>query len=365
MRLLAVTCAVLLAPAVSLGWGFDGHRRLTANLDEPFPEGSCLRGFLAQYTSQFSFQDQSCDPDRWRNDDPVECETRRNAPVSCEFAQHYLDVDYADPIQTYPREWTEAQARFGEHAVANGRVPWRVEEVYGQLIEAFRAKNTTQVKSLIAHLSHYVTDAFSPMHDTKMQPGACPECLHLRYESDMLGTRAKLDAITDAMRPFYGTVGRAKPRDHIFDAVILGQPLAQKLVVDDLNNRQNDEALFENSKEMTARRWADALTMLASLVGSAWVDAGKPLLTGMPQGCDVEFPQGEMVLKGYPLPLPAPALPDAGTVDEPDAGVSGGGETLTPIDDGAVGCGCGGSPVAALAPMLLLALIPLRMRRER
>ncbi|MGA9523333.1 MAG: MYXO-CTERM sorting domain-containing protein, partial [Myxococcaceae bacterium] len=104
-------------------------------------------------------------------------------------------------------------------------------------------------------------------------------------------------------------------------------------------------------------------------VGSAWVDAGKPLLTGMPQGCDVEFPQGEMVLNGYPLPLPAPAMPDAGVVDagsvEADAGVSGGGETLTPIDDGAVGCGCGGSPVAALAPMLLLALIPLRMRRER
>ncbi len=366
MRHLAVICAVLLAPAVSFGWGFDGHRRLTANLDEPFPEGSCLRGFLAQYASQSSFQDQSCDPDRWRNDDPIECDSNRNSPLTCEAPRHYLDIDYADPIQTYPRDWAEVEARFGQYAVANGRVPWRVEELYGQLIEAFQAKNTTQVKNLVAYLSHYVTDAFSPMHDTKSQPGA----LHLRYESDMLETRANIDAITDAMRPFYGTVGRAKPRDHIFDSVIVGQPLAQKLVTDDFNNTQNDAALYANSKELTARRWGDSLTMLASIIGSAWVDAGKPLLNGMPQACDTAFPQGEVVLKGYPLP--PPPSPDAGVLDAgsgevPDGGGTGGeAEPTIPIDGGAGGCGCASAPFAPiLAIGSFLALAALRRRRSR
>jgi hypothetical protein len=356
MRLSAVCCAAVLVPSVAFGWGFEAHRRLSSNLHEPFSEGSCLRAFVAQFTSQYSFQDQSCDPDRWRQNEGPECDGRRDTPESCEWPRHYLNVDYADPLESYPRDWEEAKVRFGQYAVANGRVPWRVEQLYGELVQAFEARAISQARDRLAWLSHYVTDASSPMHATRSQPGD----LHLRYETQMLATQGRLDALIVAMRQHYGTLGRAHPRDHVFDLLLVGQPLAQTLIHQDIQNGGSLTALYDNSADLTARRWADGLTLLAALIGTAWLEAGAPLLSGMPGGCDAAVPDGQLVLAGYPLPQ---QVPDAGTagdggVDRPDAGPGANGS----LPEG--GCqGCGAAP-AALLPLAGLGLL-LRRRRAR
>lgn len=360
-RLIAL---LLVVPSAAFGWGFDGHRRLASNLEEPFANGSCLRAWLAATTGQFSFQDKACDPDRWRSSD------------ASEGPRHYLDIDWANPIESYPREWTEVQAQFGQYAVKNGQVPWRVEELYQQLVEQMRAGNGAAALDTVAYLSHYVTDAFSPMHDTRTQPGPCggtPECLHLRYESDMLNVSAQIDAITQLARSYYGTVGRADPRNQIFDAVIVGNPVAQQLIADDTSAQQSTSALYTNTKDLTARRWGDALTMMASLIGSAWLEAGSPTLSGMPSGCATAVSQERMVLVGFPLPQPPPdaGTPDAGAQQE-DAGTSGGGGTGVgnwqplpqPVSPKSGGCSCGGGPLGVLVPLFAIAAVLFTRRRQ-
>lgn len=365
LMLRALVFVLLFLPSAAFAWGFDGHRRLAANLHEPFPQNACLRAWLSTVTGTFAWQDESCEPDRWRGTDPAE------------WPRHYLDIDYASPISSYPREWPAVQAQFQQYAEKNGTVPFRVEEMYGQLVAQMKAKDSSAALLRVAYLSHYVTDAFSPMHDTKNQPGN----LHIRYESDMLGPNAQINEITTLMRGYYGTVGKAHPKHHIFDAVIAGHPVAIKLIDDDTAAAGSMTALYANTKELTARRWGDSVTVMASLIGTAWVEAGAPMLAGMPSGCDANVAQGQLSLKGFALPAPT-WDPDAGTVPADggveDAGSSsgdgGGNAPWTGYDAGqgagviaeAPSCGgCGGMAPAALLPMVLVAIVlPLRRKRQ-
>lgn len=360
MRRLA-TFLLSLLPVVAQGWGFDGHRRLFRQVQDALPPSSCLGQFI-QANQGYGYQDQAADPDRWRGSDPSE------------WPRHFLRVDYADPIESYPREWAEVESRFGTWAERNGRVPWRVEEYYGKLVEAFRAKDAPRVLTTLAHLSHYVTDSFSVLHDTK---NFDPNGLHARWESDMLEVKSYLDGITTLSAQYLGTVGRADPRNNTFDVILVGNRLVPALIAadqaSDAGSGFDMAGFYGRVKELTARRWGDALTMMGSLIASAWVDAGRPLLAGMPAGCSTQVPQGEILLRGYPVPggwwKPSP---DAGPLDSGvspslDAGSTGGGAgedgglaPPSPLPEPPAGCGCGA--LGGLMPILALLVLARRRR---
>lgn len=361
--LLRITVVVaLLAPAVSLGWGFNGHRRLASKLHEPLPNG-CLRSFLQAQAQTAAFQDDACDPDRWRVEGSVNYDPN-------EWPRHFLNIDYAQPIESYPRDWAQVEARFGQYAVQNGQVPFRVEEMYAILVARFQAGNAADIAQQVAWMSHYVTDAFSPYHDTRYSDPKLNSTDtvggHSRYESRMLQESTYIAAISAAANTHFGTVGRADPKHRIFDIIIVGNPLAAQVAQVDLQGQGDLAALYNGTRDLTARRWGDALTLLSSLVVSAWVDAGRPLITGMPTGCSNVAPQGELVLKGFALPVFSEdgGLQDAGTGVDAGADASpafGGGAGGGPPQEAAQGCGCGSAAGAWLLPFLLV----LGHRRRR
>lgn len=356
LRLLAPLASVLLvliAPSAS-AWGFDTHRELASRMHEPLPAG-CLKSWLSAKQSA-SFQDDACDPDRWRfSDDP-------NYDAE-EWPRHFLQIDRADPPSSYPRDYAGAVTQFGDYyAKKNGQVPWRVEEMYARLVEAFRSEDEVRVLREIAHLSHYVTDAFSPLHDSQTTDAKLNESdydgMHRRYETMMLSSSTDRNSVADEARQYYGTLGRADPRHHLFDIVLTGQPLAEQIAIADFETQGNTDELLRRTREFTARRFGDSLTLLASLVGSAWVDAGSPLLASMPQSCSAEVAQGEVVLLGHMLPAPQPEpqpepVPDAGTPVAPVVP----GETIEP------GIGCSSIAGVLALPLTLLVAFALRRRR--
>lgn len=368
-QLLALVALVAMAlPHTAFGWGFQGHRRLASHLHEPFPQGSCLRAWLSSVTGRADWQDKACDPDRWRGDDPESCNERQYAPLWCEWPRHYLNIDYANPLESYPRDWAQVEETFKQHAVANGRVPWRVEELHGQLVAELRAGNGTKALETVAFLSHYVTDAASPMHTTRNQPGS----LHSRYETQMLSDQNRLNALAVAMRGHYGKLGRADPKNHTFDLILVGVPLAQEIIFEDFKNDGNMTALYDHTRDLTARRFADGVTLTASLVGTAWVEAGSPRLNGMPNGCDASFPETDLEVRGFPF-AQDPPQPDAGTGGD-DAGTGGedagnGNPWVPPSpllpEEPPVGCGCASAQVSLVLPGVLLGLLTLRRNRSR
>ena len=363
--LAASALSLLLLPSAALGWGYAGHRKLASKLAEPLPAG-CLKTWVAAQAGKTTFQDQACDPDRWRETD------------AAEGSRHFLDIDWAQPPESYPRDWEGIQQRFGQYAAKNGTVPFRVEEFRNKLVQAFQAGDAAAASTAVAHLSHYATDAFSPYHDTK---DANPKLnnvdavgAHARYESDMLEVSSNMTALLTKAATFYGTVGKPVVPGQVFDVVLVGNPLAATVTAAYRNGNGDLAALYAGTSDLTARRFGDALTFTSSLVASAWVEAGKPTLSGMPSGCSKNIPEGEVVLRGYALPPPAPPQPDAGMPPVEDAGQpgeqdAGSGEPpveepppeQTPVSES---CGCGGQTAAAvLLPFTLLGR--LRRRRSR
>ncbi len=344
---------VVLLPACALAWGFDGHRRLASKLEEPLPGGSCLRQWLSMKQTA-ALQDSACNPDRWRGTDPSE------------WPRHFLEVDWVSPVSDYPREWSDAQVKLGAYAEPDGTVPWRVEAYYWKLVAAFRAKDVAAILDTTFVLSHYVTDAFSVLHDTK---NADPNNgLHARWESDMLNVPSNLNGVTALAQTYYGTPGRADPRNNVFDVVILGNGLVNTLVQADTANTGNPAGFYAAVKELTARRWGDALTVLASMVWTAWADAGAPELPGFSTTCSRATPATEITLVGYPIAggFTHPPPSDGGApypYSAVDAGSGADGGTAEPPPSAPPpGCGCT-AVEASVIPWLLVVLVRSRRRK--
>lgn len=343
----ALALLVAIVPALASAWGFAAHRELTSRLHEPLAE-SCLKALVTVKQSS-AFQDDSCDPDRWRDTD------------ANEWPRHFVQLDRVDPPSDYPREYDDAVAHFGSdyNARRNGTVPWRVEERYALLVAAFRSGDEARAMKEIAYLSHYVTDAFSPLHDSATFDHRISETdtdgMHKRYETLMFSSSSELNAVADEARQFYGTIGRVEPRDGIFDIALTGQPLAAHVAAADRAANGDTAELLRRTRDFTARRFGDSLTLLASLVGSAWVDAGSPRLPSMPQDCSPEMAQGALVLLGHPLPIAPPATDvDAGRSPTAPAAEE-------PVVQPATGC----SSLAGVLALPLVLLFGLVLRRRR
>jgi hypothetical protein len=319
-----LTLLLALTPSLAFAWGFDGHRRLSSMMQDPLPSSSCLRQwFAARQTA--ALQDSSCDPDRWRY------MSAGAAYDPSEGPRHYLEIDWVSPISDYPRDWSAAVARLGGFATKNGVVPWRVEELYARLVEDFRARSAVRILDTAFILSHYVTDAFSVLHNTKNSDPN--DGLHGRWESDMLDSTSNLNGVATLARSYFGTVGKADPRNNIFDVVLVGNGLVPALIAADIASTSTAQ-LYTATRDLTARRWGDALTVMASLLWSAWAEAGAPELPGFSGSCSRAVPTGEIAIIGYP---PAGGF----THPKPDAGPGGGGGGRPP-DAGAGGGGGGG-----------------------
>src|SRR5262245_41187053 len=168
--------AVAMAPAPAGAWGFAGHKAINQRAVQTLPpELKPLFAANADYLTEHAI-----DPDLWRTDDNP-----------AEGPNHFLDMDAfgkAPPFPEIPRDEAEHLRLNGKEAVEKGRVPWRVGELYRQLVEAFRARDSRRALSAAATLGHYVADSHVPLHavvnydgkDTG-QPG-----VHGRWEAGMV-----------------------------------------------------------------------------------------------------------------------------------------------------------------------------------
>ena len=387
----------MLVPTAALAWGFDGHRKLAQMMQDPLPANHCLRAwFLARQTS--GLQDRACDPDRWRYPSAGASYDPGEPP------RHYLEIDWVNPPADYPRDWNQALARLGNYAVRNGVVPWRVEEQFAALVQAFQANDAALILDRAFIFSHYVTDSFSLLHDTK---NFDPNGLHQRWESDMLGTATRLNGVETTARGYFGTPGRADPKNNTFDVVLVGNAQVATLLAADqaatsttagaactLDSncaggqyciggfcRAYDMTRFYNQvRDLTGRRFGDAATLLASMLWTAWALGGAPNLAGFGASCSKALPQGDPVLVGFPVPFihPDGGVAAGGGAGGGAAGGGAGGQGGGDVDGGQgggagggqgageeppQGCGCASAPGAlALAAAVLLALARRRRR---
>ncbi len=306
-RLLLLLLASAVAAPVG-AWGFEAHRLVNRRAIDTLPPP--LRALFERNAAFVS--EHSIDPDLWRS-----------AGSAGEDPNHFLDMDaFGDP-RAIDHDEAAHLRRHGAEARVKGRVPWRIAEVYGELVQALRDKHPGPALERAATLGHYVGDAHVPLHSVVNHDGQLTgqKGIHSRWESDLFERFER--QIAPRVRPAAATA-RHDPVELTFEVLLESfQDVPQVLEADRSlagardfadtpeNDRYGDgyfSALFVREEDRLLARLQRASERLGALWLGAWEDAGRPELP------DFRFPYVRRGSKLVMLSLDgaaAPAIDDA------------------------------------------------------
>ena len=254
---------------VLCSWGEKAHRKINSSCVEFFPPElqnlKAWASFLGEHSSDADF--------RKKTDKP-------------EFVKHFIDIDnYDDFTKNHKIEenFKAACAKYGKEIVMkNGTLPWSTDSTYKALIQNFKTGDWKQGALTASDLGHYVGDGFMPLHTTGNYNGQLSgqTGIHRRYEETMI------DRYFDEIRINPSAIRKI---DHvqsfIFDYVYANNTkIAQLLRADKEALRQaggkyNDvyyKNLWEETRVLTINQLEESTKTLASLIYTAWIEAGKP-----------------------------------------------------------------------------------------
>jgi hypothetical protein len=279
-RLLVAAAGLVLAllPSQAEAWGFEGHRFIMRRAIDLLPPE--LKPFFTHYRDEIVIR--VIDPDLWRSvgwpEDP----------------NHFLDFGVKEygphPFKELPREYGAALEKFGRATLErNGLLPWREQEVFGNLRRAFEGmgKNSsysiTDIILFSAVGSHYIQDAHQPLHATINYDGqqTGQNGVHSRFERELFERYQSKLTVTPAPPK-----GMSNPRDYAFDVLLNSFLLVDQLLAADKKavsgrTAYDDayfEAFFASMKPLMEQQLSGAVTATASLIIGAWEQAGRPAM---------------------------------------------------------------------------------------
>jgi hypothetical protein len=280
--------SLLLFSLILSGWGFFAHQKINRLAVFTLPVE--MIGFYKKNIQYIS--DAAVNPDR------------RRYAVPEEAPRHYIDLDEYGDSAAYklPRYWKDAVEKFGEDSLMkHGIVPWRINQVYYQLKEAFLLKDPDRILRLSADLGHYIADANVPLHTTKNYNGQLTDQvgIHGLWES-------RLPELFFNEYDFY--VGKAEHIDNIqlaawravaranlaLDSVLrFEKQLSEKMGSRKFNfeekgkqtvkvfSREYSAAYHQLLSGMVERQFRASIKMVGNLWFTAWIDAGQPDLKSL------------------------------------------------------------------------------------
>jgi zinc dependent phospholipase C len=277
--------AVAAAPNRVAAWGYEAHKTIMDQAIALLPPE--IRPLFEQ--NRTTLVEHVIDPDLWQT----------AGFDNAESPHHFLDLDWDGygkyPFDGLPRDYAAAVGKFGKERIEkNGTLPWRVEEVYGDLRRAFESYERRgpfgrfDVLFYSAWLTHYVSDAHVPFHavanyDGQLsgQPG-----IHARFEAYLF--ERYRDQWTIAPKPIAPV---RNPRDFIFDVVLAGTQLVPPILKSDLEaigtRDEYDDAyyaaFFTANRVVLERRLNEAIAASAATIAGAWEAAGKPAVPVNPK----------------------------------------------------------------------------------
>jgi predicted AlkP superfamily phosphohydrolase/phosphomutase len=302
-----VLLAVLWAatPREAGAWGFHAHRLINRRAVETLPQP--LRAFFARNADFVS--EHAVDPDLWRASHPEE------------GPNHFLDLDAfgSAPPFDIPRDEAAHLAGRGRDAIQKGRVPWRIGEVYRELVAAFRAGDGAAILERAAVLGHYVGDSHVPLHAAVNYDGQLTgqAGLHDRWESRLVerfqlqiaqGLKpAPAARINDPVAFAFETLQASfRNVDGVLasDRACAGPKDLAETPEDDRYDDAYYSRFYEREGARVLQRLSASIQALGGLWLSAWEDAGRPPLPAYRAGAVRRAHRGVLLsLDGAPAAL--------------------------------------------------------------
>jgi hypothetical protein len=268
---LTAALALTLLPATGRTWGGQVHHYVAQHYSAHLPP--YIDGLRAYDTV---VDDESTVPDERKGSTPGEAE------------KHYIDIDWYPEwlAGTLPHDLGTLETRYGEYAVRNhGLLPWAIADTYATLSSQIRSGQWSAVALTIGDLSHYVADASQPLHCTENYDGDMTGQggIHSRYESVMMAAH-----IADLDDPAAPAESLGSAREAAFACIGDSYAALAGLLLADENAVRSSSGydatyyalLWSATAAMTRARIDSAIVLTASLVYSAWIDAGRPVVPG-------------------------------------------------------------------------------------
>jgi hypothetical protein len=269
-----VLVAIVGAPVPASAWGLEVHKFIMARAIPLLPPE--IRPFFQKY--QASIVEHAIDPDLWRTVGWLE-----------EPPRHFVDLDAYGPypFKELPHAYDDAVKRYGvEFVQKNGTLPWRSEEIYKKLAEAFTQTTPyarENIKLFSAVLAHYAADAHVPFHAALNYDGQLTGQwgIHSRFESELFERYQSTIRLSPKLPASIGN-----PREFIFETLTTGFPLVQPILDADkaaVEGREfYDDTYFEQFfgkvKPILETRLSDSIGDVAGMITAAWIEAGRPAL---------------------------------------------------------------------------------------
>jgi hypothetical protein len=286
-RVIAVLGVLVVAamPTRTDAWGYEAHKFIMERAIGLLPPE--IRPLFEQHKS--AVIERAIDPDLWQ----IAGFDKQEDP------NHFLDLDWDGygkyPYAGLPRDYSAAVAKFGKERIQqNGTLPWRTEEMHGELRRAFESYGRRgpfgryDILFFSAWLTHYVSDAHVPFHAVLNYDGQLTgqHGIHARFEA-FLFERYR-DQWTIAPKPIAPITN---PRDYIFDVVLEGTQLAPPILKSDLDaigtRDEYDDAyyaaFFTANRAVVERRLNESIAASAAMIAGAWEAAGKPAVPVNPR----------------------------------------------------------------------------------
>ncbi len=293
-----VVSVLVLITNVALGWGSTGHQIINGNFGKFLPLS--LKSISAK-SSYYLLHASDAD--------------RRKSSDAFEGAKHFIDIDAYPEFAagTLTHSYDSLLAKYGILTVTqNGTLPWAISMTYNALVLYFEEGDTPGADSVIADLGHYIGDAFQPLHCTENYDGQMTgnRGIHSRFETGLVDRYQGSIAIDPV------TIGRIDTTIVEYGFRVIGESNARVAAILEADNQAKAidsqygsayyAAMWSELDTLLNEQLQGASEALASLVYSAWLDAGSPPLT---TGIPVQVPYTFDVSAVYPNPFnPTAAL---------------------------------------------------------
>jgi len=273
MKKLGLSFILFLSISNLFSWGGLAHRIITEhamqNLPQEMKVTSEWKAYIIEHCS---------DPDKRKKETPGE------------FEKHFIDIDFYNEFKRGEMISSKDSliSKYGEETVLEmGVLPWTILASYENLIKAFEEENRENILFYASDLAHYVGDGSQPLHVILNYDGNLTEQdgIHSRYETRMLGKyeaeiREKLDSeIGKKLDVNLNLIFDYISNTSSLAPIIFNADLHALQYTEEYDDEYHDEyyrLLWFKTEYITMLQINEAADTLASLIYSAWAEAGKP-----------------------------------------------------------------------------------------
>ncbi|RJP74327.1 MAG: T9SS C-terminal target domain-containing protein [Ignavibacteriales bacterium] len=274
------------------GWGEIGHQTINSNMFKYLPAE------MDDFSNWKNYMiNNAGDADDRKDDDPGEA-----ARHSINLDQYYEFLAYGHITQDLD---SLIQLYSAEYVYDEGILPWAIIQCYDSLTNCLIRREWKNAKQIATDLAHYVGDAHMPYHLKKDYD--IYEELHQRFENDLIDEYAGQVSfeiktavyINDVRNFIFNTLYNNYPYT---DSILLADKVAQNISGSSSSDLYYS-ALWNHSKSFSNHLFSNASYVLASLIYTAWANAGKPEYNTTSVEEDTSTPLGFKLEQNYPNPF--------------------------------------------------------------